>query len=67
MTDWLNLRNLYYVALLALVAAQLVMVPGSAQLQAFFARGAGTGMTIGTWLALGVGVGAVLAWLRRFG
>lgn len=67
MKDWLSLRNLYYVGLLALVAAQLVMVPGSAQLQAFLARSAGTGMTVGTWLALGVGAGSVLAWLRRFG
>jgi len=35
------------------------------QLNTLLAKGAGTGMTVGTWLALSVGAGSILAWMRR--
>ena len=61
------LRIAYYAGIAVLVYAQLGFLPGNAWLQTTLAFQVGSNLALSTIIALGVGAGATLAYLRRFG
>lgn len=62
---WIRLA--YYVGIGILVFASLTFLPTYAWTTKIMAFKIGTDFTLGTVVALGVGAGALLAYLRRFG